>query len=96
MLIEFLISDFFNCFDSSTNKFNVCDDDSSINIYTKDNKFFSPNAGETKKDFTNRIGIAWRDLLNNAKYIEYVNPCDIQLWCKDSKFIEYNGWIEKC
>ena len=94
-LIDFLSSDFFTFYNENSGKYNMVDDNNHVNIYDKNNKFYSTEPWETRKDFKKRTGIDFITLLRKANYIEFINPHDIQIWSKNKELLEYNGWIEK-
>lgn len=94
-LIDYLASDFFAFPNKDTGEYDVVNDDYHVNIYDKNNQFYSTEPWETRKDFKERTGIDFVSLLRSAKYIEFINPCDIQIWCKDKGFLRYNDWVEK-
>ena len=72
-LIDFLSSDFFAFYNENSGKYNMVDDNNHVNIYDKNNKFYSTEPWETRKDFKKRTGIDFITLLRKANYIEFIN-----------------------
>jgi hypothetical protein len=76
-------------YEGERGKYNIINSDNFVNIYIGDD-FYSPDCGETKKNFKLRYGMSWREVLSKADYIEWINTETILIWSKDKTEKRFN------